>query len=48
MSSGLMPDDTIMNLFTYCTKQTTGLVKKDSFSKIQDDTIHVYKGSMQE
>ena len=43
MSSGLMLDDIIMNLFTDYTVQTTGSLKKDLISKIQDDTIHLYK-----
>ena len=48
MSSGLMFDDIIINLFTYCTEQTTHSAKKDLFSKIQDDTIHLYKVSLQD
>ena len=48
MSSGLMLDDIIMNLFIDFTKKTTGSVKKDLFSKIQDNTIHLYKGSLQD
>ena len=48
MYSGLMIDNIIMNLFTDITKQTTDSVKKDLFSKIQDDTNHLYKGSLQD
>ena len=33
MSSGLMLDDIIMNIFTDITKQATDAVKKDLFSK---------------
>ena len=47
MSSGLVLGDIIMNLFTDSTKQTTDSVKKDIFSKIQDDNIYLYKGSLQ-
>ena len=47
MSSGLMLDDIIMNLFSDITKQTTYLVKKYLFSKIQDDIIYLYKGYLQ-
>ena len=45
MSGGLMLDDIIINLFSDITKQTTGSVKKDLFSKIQDDKIYLYKYS---
>ena len=48
MSSGFMLDDIMMNLFTDITKQTTDSVKKDLSSKIQYDTIYLYKGSMQD
>ena len=48
MSSGLILDDIIMNLFIDITKQTTDSVKKDLFSKIQDDTIYLYKVSLQD
>ena len=48
MSSGLKLDDIIMNLFTDIKKQTTDSVKKDLFSKIQDDTIYLYKGYLQD
>ena len=48
MSSGLMLDDIIINLFTDSTKQTTDSVQKHLFTKIQDDTIHLYKGFLQD
>ena len=48
MSSGLIIDNIIMNLFTDCTERTTDSVKKDFFSKIQDDTIQFCKGSLQD
>ena len=48
MSSGLIIDDIIMNLFIDITEQTTDSVKKDLFSKIQNDTIYLYKGSLQD
>ena len=48
MSSGLMLDDIIMNLFTDSTEQTTESYQKQLFSKIQYDTIHLYKGSLQD
>ena len=48
MSIGLMLDDIIMNLISDITKKTTDSVKKDLFSKIQDDKIYLYKGSMQD
>ena len=47
MSIGLMLDDIIVNLFTDSTEQTTDSVQKRLFSKIQDDTIHLYRGSLQ-
>ena len=46
MSSGLMRDDIIMILFTDSTGKTTDLAQNHLFSKIQDDIIHFYKGSM--
>ena len=46
--SGLMLDNIIMNLFTDSTEQTTDLLQKHLFSKIQDDTIHLYKGYLQD
>ena len=48
MSSGLMLDDIIMNLFKDSTEKTTDLVRKHLFSKIQDNTIHLYKGYLQD
>ena len=48
MSSKLMLEDIIMNLFTDFTKQTTDSVKEDLFYKIQDDTIYLYKGYLQD
>ena len=48
MSSGLLLDSIITNLFTDFIKQKTGSVKKDLFFKIQDDTIHLYKGYLQD
>ena len=43
-----MLDNIIMNLSTDITKQTMDLAKKDLFSKIQDDTLFLYKGSLQD
>ena len=48
MTSGLMIENIIMNLFTDSTQKTTDSVQKHLFSKIQDDTIHLYKGSLQD
>ena len=48
MSSGFMLHDINMNLFTDITKQTTDSVKKGLFSKIQYDTIYLYKGYLQD
>ena len=47
MSSGLMLEDIIMNLFTDSTEKATYSYQKHLFSKIQDDTIHLYKGYLQ-
>ena len=47
MSSELMLADIIMNIFLDITKETTDSVKKDIFSKIQDDQIYLYNGSLQ-
>ena len=44
--SGLMFDNIIMNLFIDSTEQITDLVQKHLFSKIQNDKIHLYKGSL--
>ena len=46
MSSVLFLNDIIMHLFTDITEQTEDSVQKHVFSKIQDDTIHFYKGSL--
>ena len=43
-----MLDEIIMNLFTNSTKKSTESYYNHSFSKIQDDTIHLYKGSLQD
>ena len=48
MSSVLVLNDIITNLFSDITKQTTDLVKKDLLSKIQDDRIYLYKRSLQD
>ena len=48
MSSGFMLEDIIMNLFIDSTEQTTDSLQKHLFSKIQDDKIHFYKGSLQD
>ena len=48
MSSGLMIDDIIMNLFTDGTEKTMDSVQKHLFFKIQDDTIHLTKGYLQD
>ena len=48
ISSELMIDKIIVNLFTDSTEQTTDSVQKNLFSKIQDDTIYFYKGSLQD
>ena len=48
MSIRLMLDDIIMNIFTDYTEQTMGSEKKDLFPKIQDDTINLYNGYLQD
>ena len=48
MSSELMLDGIIMNLFTDSTEQTADSLQKHLFSKIQDDKIHLYKVSMKD
>ena len=48
MSSGLMLDDIIINLFSDITKQTTDSVKKDLFFKFKEYTIYLYKGYLQD
>ena len=48
MSSGLILDNIIMNLFIDTTKQTTDSAKKDLLSKIKDNTIYLWKRSLQD
>ena len=48
MSSWLMLDDIIMNLFSDITEQKKDSAKKDLFSKIRDDNIYLYQGSLQD
>ena len=48
MSSGLMLDNIITNLFTNSIEQATDSVQKHLFSKIQNDKIHSYKGYLQD
>ena len=48
MSSGLMLDKIFLFIVTDSTEQTTDSAQKHLFSKIQDDTIHLYKGSLQD
>ena len=48
MSSGMMPDDIIMNIFTQITKETTEAHQEHLFSRSKDDAIQLYKGSMQD
>ena len=48
MSNQLIIYNIIMDLFTDITKQKMDSVKKDLFSKIQDDTIYLYKGYLQD
>ena len=43
-----MLDNIIMNLLSDIKEQTTDSVQTDLFSKIQDDKIYQYKGSMQD
>ena len=47
MSSGLMLDDIIMNLFTESIKSQQNHIR-NIFFRIQDDIIHLYKGYMQD
>ena len=42
MSSGLMLDNIIMNIFTKSTKKSTKPHQKYFFPRIQDDTIYLY------
>ena len=48
MSSGMMLDDIIMNIFTQSTKNTTEADQEHLFSISKDDAIQLYKGSMQD
>ena len=48
MSSGLILDYIIMNLLSDITKQKKDPVEKDLFSKINDDKIYLYQGSLQD
>ena len=48
ISSGLMLEYIVMNLFSYITEQKKDLVKNDSFSKIKDGKIYLYQGSLQD
>ena len=47
MSGGLMLDDIIMILFSDTTKQKL-IQRKRIFSKIKDDKIYLYQGSLQD
>ena len=48
MSSGLMLDAIIMNIFTQSTKKSKTSHQEHFFFRFQDDTIKFYKGSMQD
>ena len=48
MSSGLMLDDIIMNIFTQSTKNTTKANREPFFSRSKDDTIQLYNGSIRD
>ena len=48
MSSGIMLDDIIMNIFTQSTKNSTEADQEHLFSRSKDDAIQLYKGSMQD
>ena len=48
MSSGMMLDDIIMDIFTQSTKETTEAHQEHLFSISKDDAIQLYKGSMQD
>ena len=48
MSSGMMLDNIIMNIFTQSTKKSTAAHQEHLFSKFKDDAIQFYKGSMQD
>ena len=47
MSSGLMLDNIIMNIFTESTKKSN-TSHQEHFFRFQNDTIHLYKRSMQD
>ena len=47
MSCGLILNHIIIKLFSD-TKRKKKSVKKDSFSKIEDDKIYLYQGSLQD
>ena len=48
MSIGLMLEDIIINLFTDSTNKKTDSDQKHLPPTIQYDTIHLYKGSLQD
>ena len=48
MSSGMMLDDIIMNIFTKITKNTNKSNQEHYFSRTKDGVIQLYKGSMQD
>ena len=48
MSGGFILDDTNMNLFSDITEQKRNSAKKDLFSKIKDEKIYLYQGSLQD
>ena len=48
MSSGMMLDDIIMNIFTKIPKITTKANQENYFSRTKDGVIQLYKGSMQD
>ena len=48
MSSGMMIDDIIMNIFTHSTKETTAAHHEHLISRFKGDVIQFYKGYMQD
>ena len=48
MSSVLMLEDIIMNLFSDIIEQKKDSAKNDLFSKIKDDKIYLYQGPLQD
>ena len=48
MSSGMMLDYIIMNIFAQSTKNTTKAYQEHLFSRSEDDAIQLYKGYMQD